>query len=86
MKEELTNVQLFYTVTKPYLSTKDIKKILSIGINQANQVRKDIEAKYCKNMLLPKNKIPSMYLIKERNIDVKQIFENAKREKELKGE
>jgi hypothetical protein len=27
-----------------------------------------------------------MYLIKERNIDVKQIFENAKREKELKGE
>jgi hypothetical protein len=27
-----------------------------------------------------------MYLIKERNIDVDQIFENAKKEKELKGE
>jgi hypothetical protein len=87
MKEKgLTNIELFYLITKQYLSTKDIKKVLGIGINQANQVRKNIEAEYCKDMLLPKNKIPSMYLIKERNIDVDQIFENAKKEKELKGE
>lgn len=85
-KSELTNIELFYLISKPYISTKEIKKVLNVGINQAIDISNDIKEKQCKDMLLPKGKIPTEYLLKIRkDLDINKIFEKAKMEKEIKG-
>lgn len=81
----MTNIKLFNLITKPYVSNKEIKEIAECGINKANDIRKTIEKKYCQNMLLPKHKIPTEFLLKELGIKVSNVFNLAKKEKELGG-
>jgi len=79
----MTNIKLFNLITKPYVSNKEIKEIAECGINKANDIRKTIEKKYCQEMLLPRNKIPTKFLLKELKIKPKEIYRLAKMEREL---
>jgi len=79
----MTNFELFYLITKPYVSNKEIKQIVGCGINKANKIRHEIESELCSNMLLPNNKIPTEFLLKKQGIKVNKVFELAKMEQEL---
>lgn len=79
----MTNTEKLKILTKNYIGTKDIQKIEGICSSRANQIRKEIEEKYCKGMLLPRYKIPRQFYIKERKINIDELIKFAKIEKGL---
>lgn len=81
----MSNTDLFDVLSKTYIGNKDIKQVLGVGINRANEIRQEIEKEYCDNMLLPKYKIPTKYFLEKQRIKIKDIYDLAKMERELKG-
>lgn len=81
----MSNLELFNLISKTYVGTKEIKLIANVGINKANEIRKEIEKEFCEGMLLPKYKIPTEYLLKKLRIDFKKVYDKAMLEKDLKG-
>lgn len=82
----MSNITLFNLISQPYVGSQEIKTIAQVGINKANEIRKQIKEKYCQNMLLPRNKIPTKYLLEELKIKPNDIHKLAKMEKELQHE
>lgn len=81
----MTNIERFNLISKEYVTTQEIMLIQECGYDKANDIRKEIENKYCDGWSLPKYKIPTEFLLKKLKIDIKKVYEKAKLEKELKG-
>lgn len=79
----MTNIEKLKMLLKTNMSTKDIKEFLEVCLKEANDLRKKIESKYCKNISIPRSKIPTQFFIKEQKIDIEQIRNLAKIEKEF---
>lgn len=85
-KINISNTEKVKILLQENVGTQDIKKYLEIGKDQANKLRKEIENKYCKNMALARDKVPTQFFIKHMKIDIDLVFKKAKFEKELRGE
>lgn len=80
--KQLTNLELWEIISKEYIGVKDICKIGIMGTNTAQKLRKKIENELT-DWLLPRNMVPTIFVLKKLNIDKNEIFINAKMEKEL---
>lgn len=80
----MTNSEIWNIIQKPYLGSREIKGIAEVGINRANEIRKEI-AQECKDYMLPRFKVPTNKVLEKLQLDRKEIFNNAKLEIELKG-
>lgn len=85
----MTNKELLELAIKPFVTARDIKKMSMTegnkgkGINQCRKLMKEIIQNEAKNMLLPPYKVPTRFVNKRLGIDVKDLLEKVKIEKEL---
>jgi hypothetical protein len=81
----MSYINLYETISKPFITTKDIMSILNCGRNSAIRVRKEIEEEVLSSgkrlPIVSEKVVPTINLLSRFNLDADYIFEMAKREK-----
>ena len=72
--KESTATEMLDTLQKPYLSTKDISILASVGINKATEIRnKIIKELKEKKILFVNNLLPNKEVVKYLHIDINYL-------------
>ena len=72
--KKITATEMLDTLQKPYLSTKDISILASVGINKATEIRnKIIKELKEKNILFVNNLLPNKEVVDYLKIDINYL-------------